>query len=474
MSSPSPTSPTKRLACDRCHQKKVRCTVARDQKVCTRCQRQGLSCNFSPPAKTGRPAHNKMRRNNTAPSPTTLRHKQSFSLVSSTQSLSMSPSPGTFPTVAPRTPSLDGSMHPTPLLTSPGEYPYPGFDGPMIVGPHTLVPQQFEDQFFHEHTQGLLTPSSYEGSCSPMTTASSINMPPYIPTILDHPMQYEPSAISQPLNLEVRQDLSAYQNSGTDHHLQMQGFNLSDTLNQLAELEQFLPDQAPGNQYSPDQRMETLLKAADEIHMLLAPYFDTDSSVSAAHSLAGETLEYIISVFNRVMQAFEAMVDLPAQPHPTAMRHARHLSVENASPFTRAVSPAVLSIHSPMPMHASPMLQPTQSPYHPTSTPVSHTRSGSSPLQMSVTANGASLPSPGPLRLGQEYESLDPELTKWVLANTLHWHVRNLSKLQKRMEVCLSFCATPQTEHGLGELSHRIVKVRTQLQGIINQLQLSD
>jgi hypothetical protein len=44
-----------RLACDKCHQKKVRCRVKPESNRCIRCVDQNLSCVFSPPGRNGRP-----------------------------------------------------------------------------------------------------------------------------------------------------------------------------------------------------------------------------------------------------------------------------------------------------------------------------------------------------------------------------------------------------------------------------------
>lgn len=206
MSSTSYPSPTKRLACDRCHGKKIRCIpLSSDHKICQRCHRQGLACHYSSPLKTGRPAHsNRTRRTNTAPPPA-FRHRQShsFSGMPNTQSLSMSPSPGTFPPAAPRTPSLDESMHPTPVFASPSEYQYPLFEGPVIVEPQAFMPLAFDTtEYFHDHSQSMPTPISYEGSCSPMTTVSSVNMA-YLPVMSTEQMQYEVESTPQPISLEV-------------------------------------------------------------------------------------------------------------------------------------------------------------------------------------------------------------------------------------------------------------------------------
>jgi hypothetical protein len=58
----------KRLACDRCHAKKIRCSVQSSEKGCGRCIQQNLPCTFSPPAKTGRPVRSKSMQNTSASS----------------------------------------------------------------------------------------------------------------------------------------------------------------------------------------------------------------------------------------------------------------------------------------------------------------------------------------------------------------------------------------------------------------------
>lgn len=61
MSSPSiqpqteEPSPVKRLACDRCHDQKLRCTRPQEGETCVRCQRAGVLCNVSLAQRTGRP-----------------------------------------------------------------------------------------------------------------------------------------------------------------------------------------------------------------------------------------------------------------------------------------------------------------------------------------------------------------------------------------------------------------------------------
>lgn len=53
----------KREACDRCHNLKSRCIKPRHSSVCSRCQKLGVSCVYSPPLRVGRP---KGKRNQTA------------------------------------------------------------------------------------------------------------------------------------------------------------------------------------------------------------------------------------------------------------------------------------------------------------------------------------------------------------------------------------------------------------------------
>ncbi|KAF5625323.1 succinate-semialdehyde dehydrogenase [Fusarium tjaetaba] len=54
MHSPSGTRPKKRLACDRCHARKLRCSS--DLDGCTRCLGDDLVCTYSPALKVGRPS----------------------------------------------------------------------------------------------------------------------------------------------------------------------------------------------------------------------------------------------------------------------------------------------------------------------------------------------------------------------------------------------------------------------------------
>lgn len=49
------SSPQKRLACDRCHARKLRCIRDASMAECSRCIQRGYACTFSPPLKSGRP-----------------------------------------------------------------------------------------------------------------------------------------------------------------------------------------------------------------------------------------------------------------------------------------------------------------------------------------------------------------------------------------------------------------------------------
>lgn len=45
----------KRLACDHCHARKLRCLRQTSSSLCSRCARGGFTCTYSPPLKSGRP-----------------------------------------------------------------------------------------------------------------------------------------------------------------------------------------------------------------------------------------------------------------------------------------------------------------------------------------------------------------------------------------------------------------------------------
>lgn len=45
----------KRLACDRCHARKMRCVRDRSTEMCSRCMQDGTDCHYSAPLKPGRP-----------------------------------------------------------------------------------------------------------------------------------------------------------------------------------------------------------------------------------------------------------------------------------------------------------------------------------------------------------------------------------------------------------------------------------
>lgn len=51
------STPLTRSACDRCHARKVRCVMSRQQNVCERCHAQNVHCVFSSPGRNGRPPH---------------------------------------------------------------------------------------------------------------------------------------------------------------------------------------------------------------------------------------------------------------------------------------------------------------------------------------------------------------------------------------------------------------------------------
>lgn len=55
--------PPLRLACDRCHKRKQRCTRSgiNDNKPCERCREAGSHCVYSPPSRLGRPSKNSKR-----------------------------------------------------------------------------------------------------------------------------------------------------------------------------------------------------------------------------------------------------------------------------------------------------------------------------------------------------------------------------------------------------------------------------
>ncbi|KAH7017135.1 hypothetical protein EDB80DRAFT_704275 [Ilyonectria destructans] len=57
MNGPSPNKPPtqKRLACDRCHARKLRCLTKTSTTRCSRCMHDGFPCTYSPPLKSGRP-----------------------------------------------------------------------------------------------------------------------------------------------------------------------------------------------------------------------------------------------------------------------------------------------------------------------------------------------------------------------------------------------------------------------------------
>lgn len=152
-----PTPPLKRLACDRCHAKKIRCVVRIQEKACTRCVKQNLSCIFSPPAKTGRPPHARARHASQSSIPT----------ISVCAAL---PSPSadrqrSLPSPRPRTAGCDARYATYPLSTSSGfdttfTYSTDTFDFNIATSPQA----ELDTLFRNFESTGLLTPTDTDQS----------------------------------------------------------------------------------------------------------------------------------------------------------------------------------------------------------------------------------------------------------------------------------------------------------------------
>lgn len=61
-------------ACDRCHNLKSRCIKLRNSSACSRCQKQGSSCTYSPPLPVGRPRGKSYRSRESREIESMLRH----------------------------------------------------------------------------------------------------------------------------------------------------------------------------------------------------------------------------------------------------------------------------------------------------------------------------------------------------------------------------------------------------------------
>ncbi|KAF2094376.1 hypothetical protein NA57DRAFT_80190 [Rhizodiscina lignyota] len=421
-----------------------------------------------------------MRRMNTAPSPTILRHRpspQTFSITASSDPMSLSSSPASFPTVAPRTPApaIDTNVQPVPMFYD-ADYSYPLFGGPVVVEPSSFVPTVTETpNFFREQTLGLLTPIShdqgYESSCSPMTTMSMSSLSlPFLPfgtgdQGAEHVM-FQPHAPSP----------AQFTHS---HVLQAHGLDLDLTMRELSELGDTLSGFASSPIGNDDHRIEQLLRATERVHSLLQPYFTlSPHSPTVAQSLDISTLGFMINTVLRATDAYHNVIS----PGTSQMQsHTGQHIARQASPPTRAISPQALSIHSSMPVQPSPHLQPsTPAPFATPMIPGSSAMSVSSPMLLSNSIGGMSpvpaiapamstdvLPIAGPTMIGN-YISHQVELSRWVLANIMLFHIRSLSQLQKRMEVCLSFCAPASISESLERLRTHISSVNTQIRTLID------
>nr|WNS47928.1 CapM [Capnodium sp. TTI-000886] len=82
----APAAPI-RSACDRCHQKKVRCILGRNRDICNRCAEHRIACIFSPPGRNGRPPRNQSS-SDRAPSQAPLLTPQSWAFSGNSDELS--------------------------------------------------------------------------------------------------------------------------------------------------------------------------------------------------------------------------------------------------------------------------------------------------------------------------------------------------------------------------------------------------
>ncbi|PFH59664.1 hypothetical protein XA68_12042 [Ophiocordyceps unilateralis] len=84
-----------RLACDRCHRQKLRCSRASSQsRACQRCVKAGERCTYSPPLRLGRPvSSNKQDKNGGASPPTLCESRHSTPATCVAESIDMATDP---------------------------------------------------------------------------------------------------------------------------------------------------------------------------------------------------------------------------------------------------------------------------------------------------------------------------------------------------------------------------------------------
>lgn len=507
-----------RTACDSCHKKKVRCKVAANSDMCERCQRHNLKCHFSPPAKTGRPAHStRSRRTRTAPASSLLRRypSQTFDVHVPGHSFSMSPSPAPFAPVQPRTPMLDTAVSQGPVFYQE-EYTYPVFESPMVLQPpQAFPPPTLNTNIFRESTPGLLTPISmdqgYDSAASPMTTMSSMSMP-FIGILgPGDELHFEPESHSPPApsasgvdqSLEVCTS-SCFDLYGRLHISKNHGLDLNETLQMLSGIGSTLSSCTSPQGIDDSTRVENLLHATERVVQLLRPYFEVSpQSANIAQSLESSTLGFMVSIVSHAVEAYDAILHPPSIHSPAAPT--RQSNRPATPPHT--ISPQALSISSSMPVSMGEFFGPSDVPQipHPATASVSSTAAPPSttfpfsPAALSISAPqserlsvpnlmapiiftaGSSNPpviapamSSGPLPdidawVGR-FTSRDTDLKRWILANTMLYQIRALSHLERRIEICLSFCAPPQIAESLDQLSNRITHVKRSVKNMVQLL----
>ncbi|KAI1375802.1 hypothetical protein F4677DRAFT_420761, partial [Hypoxylon crocopeplum] len=149
MSGPRPDKPPtqKRLACDRCHARKLRCLRERSTARCSRCVQDGFACTYSPPLKCGRP------------------RKASLAMESSN-------SHGQQWKNSPSAESTASSSTPSDTTSNSTNAPLPDLTHINTVSELMYTATPDTDLLYHIDSAGCLTPTS-SSSADPMTLGSS-------------------------------------------------------------------------------------------------------------------------------------------------------------------------------------------------------------------------------------------------------------------------------------------------------------
>ncbi|KAH8705244.1 hypothetical protein BGW36DRAFT_367172 [Talaromyces proteolyticus] len=189
--------PSLRLACDRCHKRKQRCTRTgiSDNKPCERCTEAGAQCVYSPPSRLGRPSNKSKRERERSNSVA-----QHSSVTSSAKSLPSST------TTTPPPPSLSSSSSPSCMpvtssrnRTKPRRSQSTATAVSLRVGASSpSTPSQF--------SEGVSSPSSYHFGSPPLHALDVVNTTPFQHALIprSQPRQYREEPVLGPLSFTSR------------------------------------------------------------------------------------------------------------------------------------------------------------------------------------------------------------------------------------------------------------------------------